>query len=53
MCMIEVMGFSQENKFRYCPDCIIFKMTGTCQYLRSCETNQEYCHEKNLTEVVQ
>jgi len=51
MCMIEVMGFSQENKFHYCPDCIIYKIIGNCQYLRACETNQDLCHGKNLVEV--
>lgn len=52
MCIIEIIGYSQENKLLYCLECIIFRMTGNCQHLKSCETNRNYFHGNNLVEVL-
>lgn len=41
MCIIEVKGYSKENKFIYCINCIIYKLLGNCQYLKSCEIEEE------------
>ncbi len=39
MCMIEEMGYSEENKKRYCTNCIIFVKTGKCEFLKYLESN--------------
>jgi late competence protein required for DNA uptake (superfamily II DNA/RNA helicase) len=38
MCMIESIGYSKENKSMYCRNCIIFRKTGKCEYLRYLES---------------
>jgi late competence protein required for DNA uptake (superfamily II DNA/RNA helicase) len=38
MCVIEAMGYSEENRLMYCRNCIIFRKTGKCEYLRYLES---------------
>ncbi|MDK2826106.1 hypothetical protein SAMN04488589_2573 [Methanolobus vulcani] len=51
MCMIEELGYSEENKKIYCTSCIIFQRTGKCEFLNYLESkitadlNNEYFQE--------
>ena len=38
MCMIEEMGYSEENKKLYCMNCVIYVRTGKCEYLKYLES---------------
>ncbi|MDW7731302.1 MAG: hypothetical protein SCH66_02605 [Methanolobus sp.] len=38
MCIIESIGYSEKNKMLYCSDCIIFRRTGKCEYLKYLES---------------
>ncbi|WP_394698076.1 hypothetical protein [uncultured Methanolobus sp.] len=39
MCLIEELGYSEENKKLYCQKCIIFVKTGKCEFLKYLESN--------------
>jgi len=38
MCIIELIGYSEKNKDTYCNECIIYKRTGKCEYLKYLES---------------
>ncbi|TGC07474.1 hypothetical protein [Methanolobus halotolerans] len=38
MCIIESIGYSEKNKMIYCTECIIFRKTGKCEYLKYIES---------------
>ncbi|WP_340818590.1 hypothetical protein [Methanolobus sp. WCC4] len=51
MCMIEEVGYSEENKKLYCTKCVIHVRTGKCEYLKyleskvSVDLSREYLQE--------
>lgn len=56
MCMIEELGYSEENKKLYCRNCVIFVKTGKCEFLKylesevSVDLNRDYFQEILINE---
>ncbi|MEZ5333934.1 MAG: hypothetical protein R2741_01160 [Methanolobus sp.] len=51
MCIIEDVGYSEENKNLYCRKCVIYLKTGKCEYLKylesgvSVDISSDYCQD--------
>ena len=56
MCIIELIGYSEKNKDTYCTECIIYKRTGKCEYLKylestvSVDLGSDYVQEISIDE---
>ena len=52
MCVIEELGYSTQNRDKYCTECVIFNQIGQCAYLKQCEEKMKTAANFNVINIV-
>ncbi len=52
MCVIEELGYSTQNRDKYCTKCVIFNRIGQCAYLKQCEVKIKKAANFNAIGIV-